>query len=313
MLKIIFALAVILSLQLSLSQSSVAAMSNEIFVDISGACEGKTPCYASIQEALNSASKDDAVKVYPGTYVEQITIPLPVKLVSTHGPELTVIEAPSIDSRTTVTHTFQFGTRSVDYAILVNGIHGQTTIEGFTIDGKREGTVSGTYTGIYIVDSAEVTIKDNIIKGFRDMKCADCPDGTGILVRSGAEETSPESRTSEVTVEHNFITDYQKAGVVINEAGSTVKLINDNTIIGSGVSSVVPQNGIQIGFGAFIDPEKLVQNKISGNYHEVKGQEIKVAIAILILHADGATAEDRATYMQNNAVDDNQVPVAVIP
>lgn len=313
MQKIIFAFTAILLLQPLAAQVGANAVSSEIFVDAAGKCEGKIPCYTSIQAAVDSVALGGIVRVYPGTYTEQIAIPKSLTLASTNGADVTVIQAPPMDIRKTISQTFPFGTRVVDYLLLLNNVDGKTTIDGFTIDGKNNGIVEGTYTGIYIADSDEVIIKNNTVKGFRDLSCEECINGAGIFVRSGAEETPKESRITEVTIENNLIMDYQKSGIIINESRSMAKLIKDNTIVGSGMGSSVAQDGIQIGFGASIAPEKMIQNTIRGNYHEAEGQELKLAIGILMLHADGTTAEDKTMYEQNNAVNDNQVSVAVIP
>ena len=37
-------------------------------------CQGQTPCYATIQAALDAAQAGDTIRIQPGTYVEQVTI-----------------------------------------------------------------------------------------------------------------------------------------------------------------------------------------------------------------------------------------------
>ena len=44
------------------------------YVDALGICGGNSPCFTTIQAAINAASAGDTINVYAGTYAEQINI-----------------------------------------------------------------------------------------------------------------------------------------------------------------------------------------------------------------------------------------------
>ena len=50
------------------------AQSATLFVDGSNVCAGLTPCYTAIQTAVTNAVSDDEIRVFPGTYAENIDI-----------------------------------------------------------------------------------------------------------------------------------------------------------------------------------------------------------------------------------------------
>jgi len=63
----------------------------QVAVDKTGNCGGKSPCYTSIQQGINVAAAGQVVKVYPGDYIENITISKAITLQSAFGPAKTRI------------------------------------------------------------------------------------------------------------------------------------------------------------------------------------------------------------------------------
>jgi polygalacturonase len=55
---------------LSWSMASAA----DVYVESSGSCGGKTPCYSTIQKAINAASSEVTIKVALGDYNEEVTL-----------------------------------------------------------------------------------------------------------------------------------------------------------------------------------------------------------------------------------------------
>jgi len=68
-----------------------------------GTCDGETPCYTSIQDAINAASTGSAIRIAQGTYSESITLSTSISLTliggwntsfSSQTPNTTFIKAP---------------------------------------------------------------------------------------------------------------------------------------------------------------------------------------------------------------------------
>jgi parallel beta-helix repeat protein len=64
-----------------------------------------------------------------------------------------------------------------------------------------------------------------------------------------------------VTIADTLVFDYQRAGIVANEAGLRAT-IRGNTVAGSGPTPALAQNGIQLGFGA---TGRVVRNIVQNN------------------------------------------------
>lgn len=83
-----------------------------------------------------------------------------------------------------------------------------------------------------------------------------CQEGNAIEVRN----FTPQAPTSNVFIDGNTVTGYQKTGIVVN--GNADGTVTNNTVEGAGPNPYIAQNGIQIGFGA---TGKVKFNKVTGN------------------------------------------------
>src|SRR6185436_137581 len=52
------------------ASSGSPAMAANLYVDGAGACAGNSPCFTTIQAAINAAAAGDTINVYAGTYAE---------------------------------------------------------------------------------------------------------------------------------------------------------------------------------------------------------------------------------------------------
>lgn len=117
---------------------SQAAAGNTLCVNPTGS----HPCYSKIQSAVNAASKNDVIKVAPGTYKEDVVIWKPLSLIGADG-DRSIIDATG----------------------RANGIF----VNGFDHPGLRNVTVAGftvknaLFEGILVVSAWDVTIRDNEI------------------------------------------------------------------------------------------------------------------------------------------------------
>ena len=128
--------------------ASVQAATN--YVDGAGVCGGNTPCYTTIQTGINASSSGDTIKVYAGTYAEEIDINKALTLLGpnaginpnmgTRLPEAVIVP----DFSDPVDSSFN-GPQIV--TLDADGI----TFNGFTVDGHNPNLTSGVvYNGVDI-------------------------------------------------------------------------------------------------------------------------------------------------------------------
>jgi hypothetical protein len=77
----------------------------DVYVESSGACGGKTPCYSTIQQAINAANSGDTIKLAQGIYAETFILNSGKQLIlpggwdagfTTQTPRTTAIRAPIV-------------------------------------------------------------------------------------------------------------------------------------------------------------------------------------------------------------------------
>lgn len=101
---------------------------------------GTGGCFATIQTAVNSASPNDVVNVWPGTYKEDVIIGKPLSLIGTSS-----------------------SSTKIDATGLPNGIY----VDGFDNPGLSHVTIANftvqfaQYEGILVVSATDVTIREN--------------------------------------------------------------------------------------------------------------------------------------------------------
>jgi len=226
--------------------------------------------FTSIQAAVLAASPNDKIVVSPGTYNEQVTIPIGkdgLKLISDKEGKA-IIKAPA--------------TLGGLKAIVEVDAH-DVVIDGFTITGPSQ----GVQVGVLIDQGGSATVSDNHITDIRDQPLSDRQEAVGVYVRNGTAR-----------IFGNTIDDYQKAGILVANAGSSAEVAN-NTVEGIGPTGVIAQVGIQVSDGAVAD---VHDNEVSDNLYT----GTTAAAAGIILLSPGA-----ATKVRNNEVTRNDVGIAL--
>jgi hypothetical protein len=104
---------------------------------------GHHGCYSTIQSAVNAAAKGDVIRVWPGTYKEDVTIGTSLSLLAFDDASDTFIDATGLAN-----------------GIFVDGLDNKglanLTIAGFTVENAQ-------YEGVVVVNASDVTIRDNRI------------------------------------------------------------------------------------------------------------------------------------------------------
>jgi nitrous oxidase accessory protein NosD len=190
--------------------------------------------FQSIQAAVDAAGPDDTVKVYPGTYREQVTVPAGKDGLRLLGqdPRKVTIQAPA--------------TMSGSMAI-VEVDADDVTVGGFTIAGPSQ----GINAGVLIDNGGSATVLGNHITDIRDDPLSGRQSGFGVVVKDGSAR-----------IVANLIDQYQKGGIVVNGPGSDAE-VGLNVVLGVGPTDVIGQNGIQVSEGATADVhDNYVANNI---------------------------------------------------
>jgi hypothetical protein len=133
--------------------------------------------------------------------------------------------------------------------------HGPVLVNNTAVHGAR-------YFGIAVdggTTSMVATITNNLIHNIGNVPFDGTEHGVGIDL----EAYNTAIITGTVT--GNTVTAYQKGGIVANGKGVRLSKIDDNFVEGLGHIDFIPQNGIQVGYGAMPYPSEIVGNHVSGN------------------------------------------------
>jgi hypothetical protein len=194
--------------------------------------------YPTIQSAVTAAPPGAMIKVCPGTYVEQVTIPAGKDGLTlfSEGYLQAVIQAPPVMT-------------SPKAIVRVEGAQ-NVTIRHFTITGPGGGPCDSLEYGVRVDSGGSAIITDNHITQIRDNPFSGCQNGVGVLIGRNFENTYGSG-----TVVHNLIDNYQKGGIVVDgqlAPGTSVSHaeVAYNEVDGIGPTAVIAQNGIQISRGA---------------------------------------------------------------
>ncbi|HTP69204.1 MAG TPA: right-handed parallel beta-helix repeat-containing protein [Dongiaceae bacterium] len=233
--------------------------------------------FTKIQDAVNAASPGDIIRVCKGTYVEQVSVHIPLTIAAENGA---VLMPSGMQSNT----TSLFNAAPLAVALLVSDAT-DVTIHGLIVDGSNNG-ISGCAPDLFGIafQNASGTVRRTTVRNFKlvGANLIGCQSGSGIFVESGG------GQLSSVTLETNSIHDFQKNGITANEVGTSV-LIRANTVTGVGPTIGAAQNGIQIGFGA---AGAIRNNTVSNNVWSpctAVATCAAVATNILVTQSDGVS------------------------
>jgi hypothetical protein len=144
-----------------------------------GGCGGNSPCFTTIQAAINAANPNDTINVYAATYAEQININKALTLL---GPNANI--NPNTGARVPEAVIIPTASDPINPGfagpIVVTLGAGGVTFKGFTVDGNNPGLTSGVVYngsdvdaefGIYGPETAnpDAVISNNIVKNIGEI------------------------------------------------------------------------------------------------------------------------------------------------
>ncbi len=271
-----------------------------------------SPGFTSIQGAVNAARTGGTIVVCAGTYAEQVKILTPNLTIVTQG-------AATLQPTTATVNAADTDTSGPIVALIaVEPGAKNVKISGLTVDGSLvESSVNGCaddLVGVLYQAGASGDVS-GVLKGL-DVKNltptnSGCGAGLGILVQAGTTG----SASANLVIQSNKVSGYGKNGVTCGDVGTVCRILR-NTITTS-PTSLVAQNGVQMGFGA---DGQILANKVSGNdwtayQSDTNPQPQSDYGAGILLYGAGITnagATSGNTTVNKNALQDNQIGVEVV-
>jgi hypothetical protein len=169
---------ILAGLTFAIVERTVLAAST-LYVDGAGVCGGNSPCFTTIQAAINAAAPGDTINVGAGTYSEQININKALTLV---GPNANIDPNNGARVAEAIIHPTASDPINPGFAgpiIVTFGANG-ITFSGFTVDGDNPSLTSGVVFngadvdaefGIYGTETAnpDAIINNNIVKNIGEI------------------------------------------------------------------------------------------------------------------------------------------------
>lgn len=253
------------------------------------ACGAPNAACQTITDGLAVAKAGQTVLVYPGTYIEQLTIDKNVALVSA-VKNAAVIQAPNGVKLTADNDGLE------TLVTITGGIN--ATVKDMSIAGPIfADSCSDNIYGIF-VKNASATITGNRIDAIQQSNSSLWGCQPGVAVRFGSRALRYVGHTGSIS--NNTITAPSKGGIVVDGDNTSVT-VSGNTITGLNVVGVIGQNGIQISRGAFAN---VTGNTVSGFRYSDTLMNLSAA-GILLYDTNGGV------QVTNNTVTGNDEGIGV--
>ena len=217
----------------------------------SGGCTGSA-CL-TVGYALGKAANGDTIQLAAGTYVEQLTVDKSVTIAGTNpdrSTDLAIIQSPL--TLATNTDVPGYAANQQTAIVFVTDSGTDATIRNVTIRGHRSATGSAIGWGVFAGNSAKLTLDTVHVTAIRDQPLSGGQHGRAIgfgIDGSFSLGALSGSQTATGTVMNSLIDDFQKNGIEVGYAGTSVTL-RGNTVTGV-VTDKIAQNGIVIADGAY--------------------------------------------------------------
>ncbi|MBD2702913.1 right-handed parallel beta-helix repeat-containing protein [Spirosoma sp. BT702] len=248
--------------------------------------------YPTIQAAVDAANTNDVIAVPAGMYTEQLLITKALTI-NGAGAGSTIVQAPAVMTA---------GQLATDHRNIIEIRNGVTVIiTGIRVNGPLAPTsgCGDLFYGININQGAGLNLSSSSVTNIYLDPMASffgCQSGFGIRAGFNALSSPGSLTATNVTVSN-----YQKAGIIIDGAGSN-GVIQNAIVSGIGPTPSIAQNGIQISRGATGDVQS---STITGNNY-IPPSGTTTAAGLLTFGAGPVTAT-------GNTFTGNDVGISVAP
>jgi hypothetical protein len=269
------------------------------------------PGYNSVQAAVNVAHPDTTIVVCAGVYAEQVAIGTSNLNLVAQGsavirPSTAVANATDEDTGQPIVsiidvkpgaHHVNLAGLTVDGSQVAASVNGcSDNLVGVLYQGKTHG-VSGALTGVHVENTTPAN--------------SGCGAGQGIFVQAGSTGVG----TASVSIAHASVSRYGKNGITCIDLGVTCTITRST--ITTSPTSLVAQNGIQVGFGAV---GAVAHNTIGGNDWTAYGTDTNPQVqsdfgAGILLYGAGINAAGVTTTsvsVNDNLLRNNQIGLEIV-
>ena len=269
--------------------SASAAMPTHAYVSHSpkGANKGcASPGFNTVQAAVDAVAPNGTVYLCGSEpFLEQVFL---TKSVTVTGSPDASIGSPAIGGFADASHfPSQFAAKNLvvpQAIVVVTGTDTKATIKGIDINGRLPGNGGCTNReyGVLVLEGFLHLTQAGVIDA-RDANenLNGCQFGVGVQVGSThwlkLDGTLTDANvTADAEIDNTTVSGYAKNGIVIDGIDSDGD-IHDNTVSGSGPTSVSAQNGIEIVRGA---TGEVYNNSISANQYTGSGEASSTGVLL---------------------------------
>lgn len=288
----------------------------------------QTAAYGTVQSAVNAAEAFEsthpgavpAIDICPGTYSEQVTIrdslgltrapvaadlgPVTIELPAAVGEN----QSTGLSGTNCQADDAATGTSKPQSVIEIcaadpggaNTTGVQVTASDLTVEGNWPNSVCyDSLYGILVGGGASLSLSDSTVERIGAYPLNGCQGGVGIQVGY-----APTSQIGHARLTNDTVETYQKNGMTIDGPGSTAD-VDDVVVTGSGATSQIAQNGIQVSFGA---TASVTHSSITGNNYT--GLGLASSAGILLFGGGGSACGvgassplvEHATFTSNRLI-----------
>jgi hypothetical protein len=265
--------------------------------DLANNCSTKAHPCRTIEHAVTVASPGNTVSIDEGTYIEQVTVSESLTLRGA-GIDSTVIQAPATKIRDLHDDT---------YVVEVLGKTTKVDISRLTVSGP--GAPGGGNNcapnalsldkGIVVEQSATLDLANAAVRNIFDQPQSGCQRGDGISIGSPCFTCAAD--VGHASLNNVVIDDFQKNGIAVRGAGSTLDL--RNSTIENLAQPQIASNGVEVLNGAVghISHDVVIGNEC--NLPTVCGPNVLTdtqSSGILIIAPGAGTAVTNNTVSTND-------------